>query len=452
MSASHDHDEAHGQTHGHGHEHGHHHEHSHDDHHHDHHHEHDHGPTPGTGHAEARSARSGTSGSLVYIDAIGGAAGDMLLAALIDAGAPLAPIQSAVDALVDGIRIEVESTQRHAIAATRVIVTGPNEPGVARTWADVRSLLAAAALPERVARRAHDAFRRLAAAEARIHGTHPDDVHFHEVGGIDAIADVVGTCTALDLLGAERIEASPLPLGRGLTTAAHGRIPLPAPAVLELLQGAPVRSSPVAGETVTPTGAALIAAVADAWGGIPTMQIVATGYGAGTRDDQEVPNLVRVIVGEPAAAAATTSAVVIVEATIDDLSPELVPDALTDVRAAGALDVWTASVTMKHGRPGVTITAVVRPAQREAVAHALIRATSTLGVRMTEAQRLELERDFITIDVAGQPVRIKRGLLNGAVVNAAPEHRDCVTAAERLGRPVKEIWIAALAEAHRSSP
>lgn len=436
MSTSHDHDEAHGQTHDHDHAHGHHHA---------------HGSAPGTGHAEARSARSGTSGSLVYIDAIGGAAGDMLLAALIDAGAPLAPIQAAVDALVDGIRIEVESTQRHAIAATRVIVTGPNEPGVARTWADVRSLLEAAALPERVARRAHDAFRRLAAAEARIHGTHPDNVHFHEVGGIDAIADVVGTCTALDLLGAERIEASPLPLGRGLTTAAHGRIPLPAPAVLELLQGAPVRSSPVAGETVTPTGAALIATVADAWGGIPTMQIVATGYGAGTRDDQEVPNLVRVIVGEPAAAA-TTSAVVIVEATIDDLSPELVPDALTDVRAAGALDVWTAPVTMKHGRPGVTITAVVRPAQREAVAHALIRATSTLGVRMTEAQRLELERDFITIDVAGQPVRIKRGLLNGAVVNAAPEHRDCVTAAERLGLPVKEIWIAALAEAHRSSP
>ena len=401
----------------------------HDGHHHHHHHE-----------AAAPTARG-----LVYIDAIGGAAGDMLLAALLDAGAPLDAVQAAVGSLVDGIRVEVGTASRHAIGARTVAIVGPDEGHVHRTWRDVRVLLDAADLAPRARDRAHRAFELLARAEGRVHGMDPEDVHFHEVGAIDAIGDVVGVCAALEALGADRVEASPLPLGRGVTQAAHGRIPLPAPAVLEILQGAPIAPSPVPGETVTPTGAALVAAVADAWGGVPALRLGSTGYGAGGRDDAEVPNLVRVLVGQPVA---TGAPVAVVEATIDDLNPELVPDALDDVRSAGALDVWTAPVVMKHGRHGMTITAIARPTDRDAVATALLRSTSTLGVRVTEARRIELDRDVVTVAVRGHDVRVKRGLLDGAVVNVAPEHRDCAAAARALDVPVKEIWASALAAAH----
>ena len=410
----------------------------HDGHHHDHAHGHVHGSAP----ARTVPAAQG----VVYIDAIGGAAGDMLLAALLDAGAPLEAVQAAIGSLVEGIRVEVGTVERHAIGARTVAIVGPDEGHVHRTWRDVRELLDRAALAPRARARAHRAFALLAEAEGRVHGMDPEDVHFHEVGAIDAIGDVVGVCAALEALGAERVEASPLPLGRGITTAAHGRIPLPAPAVLEILRGAPIAPSPVHGETVTPTGAALVAAVAAAWGGVPALRLGATGYGAGHRDDAEVPNLVRVLVGAPVAAAGAPIAVV--EATIDDLNPELVPDALDDARAAGALDVWTAPVVMKHGRHGTTITAIARPADRDAVATALLRSTSSLGVRITEGRRLELDRDFLTVAVRGHDVRVKRGLLDGAVVNVAPEHRDCAAAARALGVPVKEIWASALAAAH----
>ena len=387
-----------------------------------------------------------TARGIVYIDAIGGAAGDMLLAALLDAGAPLESVEAAVGSLVPGLTVMVGHTERHAIGARTVTIVGPDEGDVHRTWRDVRALLDAADLAPRAAARAHRAFELLAHAEGRVHGQDPEDVHFHEVGAIDAIGDIVGVCAALEALGADRIEASPLPLGRGVTSAAHGRIPLPAPAVLEILLGAPIATSPIQGETVTPTGAALIAAVTDAWGGVPALRLGATGYGAGQRDTAEVPNLVRVLVGSPLSS--PRGEIAIVEATIDDLNPELVPDALDDVRSAGALDVWTAPVVMKHGRHGVTITAIARPIDREAVATALLRSTSTLGVRITDGHRIELDRDFITVEVRGHDIRVKRGLLDAAIVNVAPEHRDCAVAARALGVPVKEIWSAALAQAH----
>ena len=410
----------------------------HDGHHHHHHDDHAHGTA-----APARETPAVRG--LVYIDAIGGVAGDMLLAALLDAGAPLGAVQAAVGSLVDGIRVEVGAAERHAIGARTVAIVGPDEGHVHRTWRDVRALLDAAELAPRARARAHRAFELLARAEGRVHGMDPEDVHFHEVGAIDAIGDVVGVCAALEALGADRVEASPLPLGRGLTDAAHGRIPLPAPAVLEILQGAPIAPSPVARETVTPTGAALVAAVADAWGGVPALRLGATGYGAGRRDDAEAPNLVRVLVGAPVTPAGAPISVV--EATIDDLNPELVPDALDDARAAGALDVWTAPVVMKHGRHGITITALARAADRDAVATALLRSTSTLGVRISEARRIELDRDEVTVAVRGHDVRVKRGLLDGAVVNVAPEHRDCAAAARALDVPVKEVWASALAAA-----
>lgn len=410
--------------HGHGHDHGHHHDHAHD--------------------ADA-TARSGAGGPLLYIDAIGGVAGDMLLGALIDAGASFEQIEAAVRRLVDGIRIEVVAAERHAIGATAVRVSAPAEPGVSRTWADVQALLAAAGLLPRIEERAQRAFALLAEAEGRVHGVPAEAVHFHEVGGIDAIADVVGVCAALEALGVDRIEASPLPLARGTTEGAHGRIPLPAPAVVELLRGAPVVPALGSGETVTPTGAALVAALAGRWGDLPAMEIGTVGYGAGHRDDPVVPNVVRVLVGRPSGVG--RGDVAVIEATIDDLSPELVPDALDEVRGAGALDAWTAPVATKHGRPAVVVTALARPAHREAVAEALFRSTSTLGVRITHAERIELERDWVTVDVAGESVRVKRGILRGAVVNLAPEHRDCVAAAGRLKVPVRRVWESALAVA-----
>jgi uncharacterized protein (TIGR00299 family) protein len=234
--------------------------------------------------------------------------------------------------------------------------------------------------------------------------------------------------------------------------AAHGRLPLPAPATLEILReaGAPLVPLEVGVELVTPTGAALVAALATTFGAYPAMVARQIGYGAGTRDPVDVPNLVRVVVGDaPVASLDPASPVYLIEANLDDLSPELVPDAASAATAAGALDVWTVSAQMKKGRPGFVMCALARPPDREAVAESLLRHTSTLGVRIARYDRYELERDWVTVDVAGGTVRVKRGWLGGEVVNLAPEHDDCAALAARIGRPVQTVWASALAAADR---
>jgi hypothetical protein len=385
---------------------------------------------------------------VAYIDCFAGAAGDMLLAALIDAGAGAERMAEHVRALgVEGLDLRVGRATRHGIAARQVEVVVPREEGhVHRHLADMCRLIDAASLPERAARRAHEAFRLLAVAEGRMHDAQPEDVHFHEVGGLDALADVCSVALALEELGIDRVECSPIPCSRGFVDASHGRLPLPAPATLELLRGAPLVPLEVGAELVTPTAAALLAATVERYGSLPPMTLAGVGYGAGSRDLTQVPNVVRVLVGELSELAAGGE-VIVLETNLDDMSGELVPDAAERAFAAGALDVWTTPVQMKKGRPGVVLAAIARPADARGVAEAIVRETTALGVRMSRHERLELERRFRDVEVEGHSVRVKLGLLDGEVVNLAPEHDDCARAAAALGRPVKSVWAAALAAA-----
>ena len=387
---------------------------------------------------------------ILYIDCVGGAAGDMLLAALLDAGADVAAVREALAATgVEGLDLELTRVERHGIGATHVTVVGPREH-VHRSWRDVREIVEAAGLAEWPRARALDAFSRLARAEGLIHGVPPDDVRFHEVGSLDAIGDIVGVCVAAASLGVDEITCSPLPTSRGFVRAAHGRLPLPAPATLEILReaGAPLVPLEASAELVTPTGAALIAALAARFGPFPGMVPRQIGYGAGTRDPEELPNLVRVVLGEAQRSTfEQAKPIYLIEANIDDLSPELVPDAAAAATSAGAVDVWTVPAQMKKGRPGIVMSALARPLERDAVAESMLRHTSTLGVRIAQFDRYELERDFITVAVSGGEVRVKRGWLDGELVNLAPEHDDCLAAAARIGSPVQAVWASALAAA-----
>lgn len=383
---------------------------------------------------------------VLYLDCVGGAAGDMLLGALLDAGADVDAVRRGLDGLgVAGLALELERVSRHGIGAAHATVRADaDQPH--RHWRSIRAQIDAAGLPEPARVLAQEAFRRLAHAEARIHGADPEEVHFHEVGAVDAIGEVCGVALAVHALGIERVVCSPLPVGRGFVQAAHGRLPLPAPATLALLEGAPLHGVEVELELVTPTGAALVAALADAYGPLPAMTLTATGYGAGTRDLVALPNVVRAIVG--VASAARVHPVSLIEANLDDLIPELAPDAAAACFAAGALDVWTAPVQMKRGRPAFMLSALARPEAERAVAEAMLRETSTLGVRIAHLDRIELEREAFTVEVSGEPVRVKVGRLDGRIVNLAPEHADCVRAARSLGQPVKTVWARALAAAH----
>jgi uncharacterized protein (TIGR00299 family) protein len=272
-------------------------------------------------------------------------------------------------------------------------------------------------------------------------------VHFHEVGAVDAIGEVVGVALALESLNIDRVVCSPLPVGRGFVDAAHGRLPLPAPATLTLLEGAPIHGVDIALELVTPTGAALVTSLADEYGDIPRMTVEGSGYGAGTRDLEKLPNVVRVIIGTEAERGTGVS---LIEANLDDLIPELAPDAAAACFEAGALDVWTTPIQMKHGRPAFTLSALARPTDQRAVAEAMLRETSTLGVRIAHLDRVELDREWLSVDISGETVRVKVGKLDGKTVNLAPEHADCEHAARNLGAPVKVVWARALAAAHAS--
>jgi uncharacterized protein (TIGR00299 family) protein len=370
----------------------------------------------------------------------------MVLAALLDAGAPREALMALPDRLGIGpVEITVARVERHGIGSLHVDVAPPPEPP-ARTWRAMQALIEAADLPTRARSRALSAFSGLAAAEAKIHGHPIDDVQFHELGGVDTLVDVCGAALLLEELCVERVFASPLPFTRGLTKAAHGVLPVPAPATIELLRGAQLAGAEGDKELVTPTGAALVAALAESVGALPPLTLETVGYGAGTDDFPERPNLLRVLVGT--VDRSPTGEVALLEANLDDLSPELVPDAIERCFSAGALDVWTAPVQMKKGRPGIVLSALARPADEGAVAAAMFEETSTLGVRVARLRRYELEREELVVELEGGTVRVKLGRMDGRVVNLAPEHDDCAALARRTNRPVKAVWAAALAAAH----
>lgn len=385
--------------------------------------------------------------SCLYIDCVGGVAGDMLLASLIDAGASLDAVRSGLP--LKGLDLLVERVERRGVGALALtVVTGHDHAH--RTWRDVRELIDAGSMPPRARLRAHAAFALLAEAEGRVHGVSPDEVMFHEVGALDAIADICGVALALEDLGIDEVVCSPVPLGRGLTTGAHGLLPLPAPATLELLRGAEVFGVDATGETVTPTGAALVASLAFRYGPQPRMRLTAVGSGAGSRDPDHVPNIVRSLIGVPVDAIEPETGPLILETNLDDLVPEFVPDVIEACLAAGAADVWTAPIVMKQGRPGITLSALVRASEERAVAEAMLRHSTALGVRVRRTEhRWSLDREFRTVEVFDHAVSVKVGSLNGEVVNVKPEHRDCVRVASETGQAVKGVWIAALTQAYR---
>jgi uncharacterized protein (TIGR00299 family) protein len=385
----------------------------------------------------------------LWIDATAGIAGDMLLGALVDLGGPVETLQEAVDAVLPGAaRLSARPVTRAGLRATHVDVrTG--EDGTSRTWVDVRRLLEEARLDAPVRGLALRTFERLAAAEARVHGVRPEQVHFHEVGALDAIADVVGVCAGVVASGVERAVLSPVALGSGSVRTAHGVLPVPGPAVLELLGGRAVAASgPDAGELATPTGVALATTLAEESGQLPAMTIGAVGVGAGSRDASERANVVRLVVGETSGASLPPAqAAVVLETTVDDLDPRVWPDVLARLLDAGALDAWLTAVLMKKGRPGHTLHVLAHPADDGALTAIVLEHTSTLGVRRTPVTRVVLDRSWTPVEVLGGTVRIKVGSRDGRVLHATPEYKDAAALAGATGVPLAQVLTAAAAAA-----
>jgi len=382
-----------------------------------------------------------------------GATGDMFLGALVDAGAPLSEIQAAVDAVgTEPVLLSEEQVTRHGVAATRVQVKVARTT-VVRTWGNVRRLLEQAELAEPVRARALDVFARLARAEAAAHRVSPEQVHFHEVGALDALADVVGTCAALHGLGVTDASGSPVAVGAGMVRGEHGLLPVPVPAVVEILReaGAPAYSGDAPYEMCTPTGAALLAATVRSWGAMPPLRITGSGSGAGSRDLDEVPNVLRVVLGEavgPGGEFAGADTALLLETNVDDLDPRLWPPVLARLLEAGAADAWLTPITMKKGRPAHTLSVLVPREHSDRVRRVLFTETSTIGLRETTVGKRALDRATRTVLVDGLEIRVKLALLDGVVVNAQPEYDDVAAAAARLGKPLKAVLAAATAAAH----
>lgn len=367
-----------------------------------------------------------------------GIAGDMALGSLIDAGADVAEIRAMLDRLpLAGWSMEVSPVMRGGIGATKVDVVVA-ETAVVRTYAHITGLVDEARLPERVRNRAQATFAALADAEGHLHRRPVAQVHFHEVGGVDAIIDVVGACAALEVLGVDTVWSSPVANGMGMVRSAHGMLPVPAPAVVELLRGAPTYGRDIPYELTTPTGAAVLAATVTGWGPMPPMQVDAAGFGAGTRDLEGLPNLVQVVVGE---AMATTPArpepgqpVTLLEVNVDDATGETLAHTTAALLAAGAHDAWITAIVMKKGRPAHTVSVLTDPVLADQVAAVMVAETGSLGLRGHTLERWPAARVSGQVDVGGMPVRVKVGAGRVKV-----EHDDAARAARRTGLPLREV-------------
>ncbi|MBX9243889.1 nickel pincer cofactor biosynthesis protein LarC [Actinotalea ferrariae] len=397
----------------------------------------------------------------MWVDASAGVAGDMLLGALVDAGVPLGTLQAAVDAVLPGaVSLRAEEVLRAGLRATKVHVGVLVADPPHRTWATIRDLLAEASLTDDVRTHATATFARLAEAEGRVHGMPPADVHFHEVGALDAVADVVGTAAGVVALGVDRVLVSPVALGSGTVRAHHGELPVPPPAVLELSRGWDVLAGGE-GELATPTGMALVTALAHGSGPLPALRVTTSGVGAGTRDAPHRANVVRVVVGQdvavlpgdvppgadaPPGAAAPDA--VLLEANVDDLDPRVWPEVLATLLDLGAHDAWLSPVLMKKGRPAHTLHVLAPPPAADALSDAVLTHTTTLGVRRTGVTRDVLDRDWRPVVVGGGTVRVKVGHRAGRVLQAMPEFDDVVAVARSSGRPVATVLDDARAAAH----
>jgi hypothetical protein len=393
-------------------------------------------------------------GRILYLDCSAGAAGDMMLGALIDAGLPLDALRAALGSLMlPGWSLECTRVTRAGVSAAKFAVRGPHHADEAgpggvrehhhRSVADICALVQSSALSPDAKSRTCELFLRLAEVEASIHRMPVEEVHLHEVGALDSIADIAGSVFALEWFAPERIVASPLNVGGGFVATAHGRLPVPAPATAVLLKGVPVYSTGTQAELVTPTGALLVSACADAYGPLPAMTIESVGCGAGDRDFPGSPNVLRVFVGETSGAMAADR-ILVIECEIDDMNPQVFGHVMERLYAAGALEVFYTAVQMKKNRPGTLLTVLAKPEQREAMAAIVFRETTSIGLRYQEVDRLCLDRDVVSIDTPLGPVRLKIARLGGDAVNAAPEFEDCVRLAKQHDMPVREVQAVAI--------
>lgn len=396
--------------------------------------------------------------AIAYFDAPSGISGDMTLGALVDAGVPLDSLAAALDAALpalSGYHLEAERVSQHGIGGTRVsVVLDPAASQPQRSWREIRAMLLASTLPAPVLQDAMTIFATLAQAEAQVHGTTVEDVHFHEVGAVDSIVDIVGAALGLFFLGIERVYCSPLSDGRGFTRSQHGIIPIPAPATLAILAAAnaPLREAPTDRELVTPTGAAIVAALADF--SQPTMRLNAVGYGFGRRE-LPWPNALRLWLGEmdDAPSLATSEQptngiaqdeVILLETNIDDMNPQFYAPLLDRLFAAGALDAWLTPIIMKKGRPAILVGVLATPAQADTLSDLLIAETTTLGVRRTPATRHKAGRSFATVTTPWGEISVKLKHWRGRVIAAVPEYDDCATLARSTDLPIATIHASAV--------
>lgn len=378
---------------------------------------------------------------VLYLDCSAGAAGDMILAALIDAGASVEGVRRSLDSLqLDGWHLNVEEVTRRGLRATKATVVSESKPEE-RTYGSIVELLTTAALNEGVRDLALKTFRVLGEAEARVHRVSLERVHFHEVGAVDSIIDIVGACAALYELAPDEVITSGIAAGQGTVDTQHGTMPLPAPAVTEILKDALLVPGG-SGELVTPTGAALLAAFSDSFGDMPAMRLRATGYGAGTRDTDR-PNIVRVLFGEVVSGEDGGKRAVVAETNIDDMNPELIPYVVDSLLAAGAHDAWTTPIVMKKGRPAITLYALFDPDDQDRVLDVIYRETTTLGVRISQVIKDTLPREWMEVQVEGHVVRVKLAHRAGEVITAAPEYEDAVAAATATGLALREVYARA---------
>ncbi|MFQ6024157.1 MAG: nickel pincer cofactor biosynthesis protein LarC [Acidiferrobacterales bacterium] len=387
-------------------------------------------------------------GKLLFLDAFSGIAGDMLVAALLDLGVPRAVIDSALAALpLGGYRIELDSAVRSGIVARRFVVH-VDETQPERDYAQIRAMLEAAHLPEGTRAIALDAFRTLAQAEATVHRVPVDHVHFHEVGAVDSIVDIVAAAAALDWLSAN-VVVSPLPMGRGTVRARHGVLPLPAPATVECLRGVPTYDAGIDAELVTPTGACLVATCARGYARWPEMRPEQVGWGGGTHELPDRPNLLRVVLGrsEVEEEKLRDAPFAVLEANVDDMTAEVAAHAVERLLAADALDAWTVPIVMKKGRPAMMITALVRRDEVDASVRLLLSETTSLGVRVRPVYRVERPRRILEVETLFGRIPVKVADGDGLPPNLAPEFEACRAAASSHGVPVKEVFAAALVAA-----
>ena len=369
---------------------------------------------------------------ICYLDAFSGISGDMLVGALADAGADCSAISTALDSLGAGAAVSFDKVKRCGIGASKFHVRSEEAPKH-RHLSGILKMIEGASLPDRVKKNASAVFQRLGEAEAAVHQTTIEKVHFHEVGAVDSIADIVGACLGFDLLGISEIYSSPLNLGSGTVKSEHGIMPVPAPATAALVTGKPVYSRGPAVELTTPTGAAVAVTLAQNFGTMPSMRISSIGYGAGDHDFAEQPNVLRIFVGEPSGASEATT-VAVIEANIDDSSPQVLGYAVECLLEAGALDATLEPLEMKKGRPGALLRVIATPEQRQAVADIIFRETSTIGVRIYMAERIVQSRRWVEVETPHGKVRVKV-----SERSFAPEYEDCRALARATGVALKDI-------------